>query len=34
MWYIHMKEYYSGSKKKKYNAIGSDVDGPRGCHIE
>ena len=32
MWYIYTMEYYSVIKKRN-NAIFSDMDGPRNCHM-
>ena len=34
VWYIYKMEYYSAIKKEWNNAICSNSDGPRDCHIE
>ena len=34
MWYIHTMEYYSAIKKKRNNAIWSNMDGPGDYHTK
>ena len=35
MWYTYTMEHYSAiEKNKKFNAICSNIDGPRDCHTK
>ena len=34
MWYTYTMEHYSAIKKRRNNAICSNMDGPRDCHTE